>query len=149
MCQLRWSCMPPSLVHHFFYLSWKVYPSPCGSGHFPIILQNDGPVSRERVQRWNLVRANWDEFWHLSSIHLYQSAITDADDPILKDIAEETIPKTSGVPKCFNKPWFFVICNDATKEGNRALERFKRKPTKANLNAYHIARAKARRYPIE
>ena len=35
---------------------------------------------------------------------------------------------------------------DAIKERNRALERFKREPTEGNLNAYRIARAKARRY---
>ena len=60
---------------------------------------------------------------------------------ILKDIAEETIPKTSAVPKRFNKPWFSDICKDAIKERNRALERFKREPTEGNLNAYRIARA--------
>ena len=63
----------------------------------------------------------------------------------MKDIAEETIPKTSAVPKRFNKPWFFDICKDVIKERNMALERFKREPTKGNLNAYRIARAKARR----
>ena len=64
---------------------------------------------------------------------------------ILKDIAEETIPKTSAVPKRFNKPWFSDMCKDAIKERNRAIERFKREPTEGNLNAYRIARAKARR----
>ena len=60
---------------------------------------------------------------------------------ILKDIAEETIPKTSAVPKRFNKPWFSDICKNAIKERNRALDRFKREPTEGNLNA----RAKTRR----
>ena len=78
------------------------------------------------------------------------SATNDSDDPmslftfILKEFAEETIPKTLPVPERFNKPWF-SICKDATKERNRALERFKREPTEGNLNAYRIARAKARR----
>ena len=81
-----------------------------------------------------------------------KSAIAVADDPmslftfILKDIAGETIPKTSAVPKRFNKPWFSDICKDAIKERNRALDRFKREPTEGNLNAYRAARAKARRY---
>ena len=65
---------------------------------------------------------------------------------ILQDIAEETIPKTSAVPKCFNKTWFSDICKDAIKERNRALERFKREPTEGNLNSYRVAMAKARRY---
>ena len=61
---------------------------------------------------------------------------------ILKDIAEETIPKYQ---KRFNKPWFSHICKDAIKERNRALERFKREPTEGNMNVYRIAKAKASR----
>ena len=84
----------PSL---FLDFSWKVGPDPCGSDHFPILLKNDGPPSLERVQRWKLAKANWDQFQHLCSTRLHQSAIADADDPmylftsILKDIAEETL----------------------------------------------------------
>ena len=60
-------------------------------------MENDEPPSLERVQRWKLEKANWDQFQHLCSTRLQQSAIADADDPmsfftsILKDIAEETI----------------------------------------------------------
>ena len=138
----------PSLFLNF---SWKVGPDPCGSDHFPFLLENDGPPSLERDQRCKLAKANWDQFQHLCSTRLHQSAIADADDlmslftSILKDIAEETIPKTSAVPKRFNKPWFSDICKDAIKERNRALERFKLEPTEGNLNTYRIARAKARR----
>ena len=80
-----------------------------------------------------------DEFQHHSDhpMSLFTS--------ILKNIAEETIPKISAVPKRLNKPWFSDICKDAIKERNRAHERFKREPTEGNLNAYRIARAKARR----
>ena len=105
----------------------------------------------ERVQRWKLAKAYWDQFQHLCRTRLHKSAIADADDPmslftsILKDIAEETIPKTSAVPKRFNKPWFSELCKDTIKERNRTLERFKCEPTEGKLNAYHTARAKARR----
>jgi len=138
----------PSLLLDF---SWKVGPDPCGSDHFPIILENDGPPSLERVQRWKLAKADWGQFQHLCSTRLHQTAIDDADDPmslftsILKDIADETVPKTSAVPKRFNKPWFNDTCKNVIKERNRVLERFKREPTKDNLNSYRIARAKARR----
>ena len=112
------------------------------------MLENDGPPCLERVQRWKLAKANWDQFQHLCSTRLQQSAIADADDPmslftsILKDIAEETISKTTAVPKRFNKPWCFDICKYVIKERNRALERFKREPTEDNLNAYRVARAR-------
>ena len=58
-----------------------------------LILFNDGLLSLEIIQRWNLTKANWDKFQHLCSTHLHQSAIADADDfmylftSILKDIA--------------------------------------------------------------
>ena len=50
-------------------------------------------------------------FWHPCSIRLHYSLMNDADDflslfaSILKDNAEETIPKTLAVPKCLNKSW--------------------------------------------
>ena len=65
-----------------------------------------------------------------SSTRLHHSVMKDVDDPmslftsILKDIAEETIPKTSAVPKHLNKSWLSDICKDAIKERNMALERF-------------------------
>ena len=83
----------PSL---FLDFSWKVGHDTCGSNHFPILLENDRPPCLERVQRWKLAMANWDQFQHLCSTRLQQSAIPDSDDPmslftsILKDIAEET-----------------------------------------------------------
>ena len=52
---------------------------------------------------------------------------------ILKDIADKTIPKTSAVPKCFNKPRMTDTCNDAV------LDMLKREPTRGNLDAYYIA----------
>jgi len=135
----------------FLDFSWKVGSDLCGSDHFPIILENDGPPSLERVQRWKLAKADWDQFQLLCSTRLQQSAITDDADPmslftsILKDIADETVPKTSAVPKRVRKPWFNDTVKNVIKERNRVLERFKREPTRDNLNDYKIARAKARR----
>ena len=52
------------------------------------------------------MKTDWKQFQHLCSTRLHQSAITDADDPMslitfFKDIAKETIPKNSAVPKLF------------------------------------------------
>ena len=64
------------------------------------MLEQDGLPSLDRVQRWRLTRVNWDQLQHLCNIRLHQSAVADADDAmslltsILKDTAEETIPKT-------------------------------------------------------
>ena len=109
-------------------------------------MENDGLPSLERVQRLKLTKPNWDEFQHLCSTRLHQSAMNDADDPMSFLLpSSRTIPKTSAVPKRFNKPWFSETSKDAIKERNRAIERFKREPTDVNLNAHRIAIAKARR----
>ena len=72
----------------FLDFSWKV-----GSDHFPIILENNGLPSLERVQRWRLTKANWDQFQKMCSIRLHLPVIADTDDSIslftsiLKDIS--------------------------------------------------------------
>ena len=58
----------PSL---FLDFSWKVGHDTCGSDHFSILLENGGPPCLERVQRWRLAKANWDQFQHLCSTRLH------------------------------------------------------------------------------
>ena len=90
-------------------------------------MENNGHPSLERVQRWKLAKANWDQFQHLCSTRLQQSAIADDDDPmsffisILKDIAEETIPKTSAVPKRFNNHGFLTFAKMQSKSATGPL----------------------------
>ena len=71
-----------TLTSIYLDFSWKVGSDPCGSNHFAIILENGGPPSLQRVQRWKLTKTNWEQFQHLCSTRLHQSAITDAHDPI-------------------------------------------------------------------
>ena len=46
----------------FLDYSWKVHDDTCGSDHFPIILENSGPELDDKIPRWKLRRAKWDEF---------------------------------------------------------------------------------------
>ena len=41
------------------WLEREIGPDPCGSDHYPIILENNGPSSLERLQRWKLAKANY------------------------------------------------------------------------------------------
>ena len=59
--------------------SRKVDHDPCGSDHFPIVLENGG---LERVQSWKLTKSNLEQFQHLCSTRLHQSTIMDADDHV-------------------------------------------------------------------
>ena len=47
-----------------------------GSDHFPIILENSGPEHDDRIPRWNLRRAKWDEFENSCILKLKPDANT-------------------------------------------------------------------------
>ena len=89
----------------FLDYSWKVHNDTCGSDHFPIILENSGPELDDKIPRWNLRRAKWDEFKNSCILKLKSDANDTVDDNItyfsktLISIAEESIPKTSSNKK--------------------------------------------------
>ena len=63
----------------------------------------------------------------------------------LIDISNQCIPKSSTNSFKKKKPWFNEKCKEAIKKRKDSLKRFKQYPTKTNLNACKILRAKARR----
>ena len=74
----------------------------------------------------------------------------ESDDPvidfsnILKEIAEQTIPKSSINPKP-QKTWFDDECKQSIRERKKAEKAFRRSPCHSKLSSFRIHRAKARR----
>ena len=134
----------------FLDYSWKVHDDTCGSDHFPIILENSGPKLDDKIPRWNLRRAKWDEFKNSCILKLRSDANNTDDDNItyfsktLTSIAEESIPKTSSNKK-HNRPWFDGDCKAAIRSRKAALRKFHLHPTADNLNNFKVHRAKTRR----
>ena len=134
----------------FLDYSWKVHNDTCGSDHFPIILENSGPELDDRIPRWNLRRAKWDEFKNSCILKLNSDTNNTDDDNItyfsktLISIAEESISKTSSNKK-YNKPWFDDDCKAAIRSRKAALRKFNLQPSAENLNNFKIHRAKTRR----
>ena len=62
----------------------------------------------------------------------------------LIDISSKCIPETSTNPTKSN-PWYNDECKEAIKTRKKALNKFKKYPTKDNLNEVKVFRAKARR----
>ena len=60
----------------------------------------------------------------------------------LIDISNQCIPKSSTISFKKKKPWFNDECKEAIKKRKDSLKRFKPYPTKTNLNACKILRAK-------
>ena len=133
----------------FLDYSWKVHDDTCGSDHFPIILENSGPELDDKIPRWNLRRAKWDEFKNSCILKLKNDANDTVEDNItyfsktLISIAEESIPKTSSNKK--HKSWFNDDCKTAIRSRKAALRKFNLQRSAENLNNFKIHRAKTRR----
>ena len=119
-------------------------------GHFTIILENSGPELDDKIPRWNLRRAKWDEFKNSCILKLK----SDANDTVHDNntyfsktsisIAEESIPRASSNKK-HNKSWFNDDCKTAIRSHKAALRKFNIQPSAENLNNFKIHRAKSRR----
>ena len=133
----------------FLDYSWKVHDDTCGSDHFPIILENSGPKLDDKIPRWNLRRAKWDELKNSCILKLKSDANDTDDDYItyfsktLMSIAEECIPKIFKNKK--NKSWFNDDCLTAIISRKATLCKFNLQPSADNLNNFKIHRAKTRR----
>jgi hypothetical protein len=91
--------------------SWRVWDDLCGSDHFPIIIDCEGPSPIQKERTWWLHKAEWPTFqtlcrWELTIVVRDIKEFTE----ILRSIAEETVPKTSPTPKHLTLPWLNDEC---------------------------------------
>ena len=141
-----------SLCHPSLYLdySWSICDNLHDSYHFPILIKCNTSTVEDHNPKWNLNKAKWDLFQSLCSDKISTEKCTDSSDSlseftsILIDISKECIPKTLTNPTNSN-PCYNDDCKEATKQRKKALNKFKRYPTKDNLNNVKVFRSKARR----
>ena len=143
------SLATPQLMPLF---TWHVADDPMGSDHFPVWLTyQDNPSLGARPKRWNLRKADWDEF----EASLEDAFSTDSTSGLIPsvedftskviDAARRSIPRTSGAPHRTPVPWWTEECREAIRARRRALRAFDRHATTENLIAFRQARAAARR----
>ena len=105
----------------------------------------------DKIPKWNFKKANWEKFNILCHEKLLFNSFENSEDPMLSftetliDISNQCIAKSSTNSFKKKKPWFNDECKEANKKPKDSLKRFKQYPTKTNLNACKILRAKARR----
>ena len=137
----------PSL---FLDLNWSVCKDQHHSDHFPIIIKSNTSTVEDHYPKWKLNKANWEVFKSLCTDTITLESFKDSSDPLsdftssLIDISSKCIPKTSTNPTKSN-PWYNDECKEAIKTRKKALNKFKKYPTKDNLNEVKVFRAKARR----
>lgn len=138
----------PSLYLNY---KWSPHDDLCGSDHYPIIISKPITQPLDDLKRWKLDKADWASFESMCSSELSKYALDQASDKFqqftsnLLEIANKTIPKTSGKLKVRQKPWFDEDCKVAAKDCKHGLKTFLRNPTQSNLVNIKILRAKARR----
>ena len=131
----------------FLDYSWKVHDDTCGSDHFPIILENSGPELDDKIPRWNLRRAKWDELKNSCILKLKSDANDTVEDNITYfsktfiSIVKESIPRTSSNKKD-NKSWFNDDCKTAIRSRKAALRKSNLQPSAENLNNFKFIRQK-------
>ena len=122
--------------------------------HYPIFIESNNSIVEERVQHWRLHRADWEAFQQSCGENLTISQFENeegVDDHIalftakLHNIADKSIPKTSTVPKKLDKPWFDEDWRMVIDTRKKSLQKFKKHPTRQNLDGYKKDYAKARR----
>ena len=143
------SISSPELAHLF---SWSVSDDPLGSDHFPVWLEyQECAVLGPRPKRWNLRKADWGHFESRLEVLFPADASEGTDVSVdsftesLVNVAKESIPRTSGLPRRAPVPWWTNGCFDAIRARKRALRVFRRHCTTENLISFRKARALARR----
>ena len=141
-----------SLCHPSLFLdfNWSVCKDQHHSDHFPIVIKSNTSTVEDHNPKWKLNKANWEVFQSLCTETITVESFKDSSDPLsdftssLIDISSKCIPKTSTNPTKSN-PWYNDECKEAIKTRKKALNKFKKYPTKDNLNEVKVFRAKARR----
>ena len=66
----------------FMDFQWKVYFEQCGSDHFPIFIDIVKPLPEERVPKWQLHKANWNDFVKKCTQNINNECFKDIQDPL-------------------------------------------------------------------
>ena len=139
-----------SLCHPSLFLdfNWSVCEDQHQSDHFPIKIEQTSFSVEDHHPKWKLNKANWELFQSLCSDKISTENFKDSLDPMseftssLIDISNKCIPKTSTNPTKSN-PWYNDDCKEAIKQRKKALNKFKKYPTKDNFKNVRVFRARA------
>ena len=138
----------PSIVLDF---EWSVLDDSHGSDHYPVLLKSVSAEEEDSEARYNLNKANWPVYEEHCRGRIRDEAVfregtcpVESLTHILSDIVEDCIPKSNNKNRRTKVPWFNNDCREAKRRRKRALHRFRRTPTLANLLAFRQARARCR-----
>ena len=130
---------------------WAVEKDLHGSDHWPILLQCMHSTPSPCLPKWKIKEADWKEFAKLSNVSESYGAFSSPVDAydhlshVIVELAEQTIPKTAGLPRRPVVPWWNKQCEVARKTTRTCLRRLLRSPCEVNKVSYARARARQKR----
>lgn len=139
------SLCSPSLVST---AQWAVGMDLHSSDHFPVWIHlPNGTVPEPGPSRWVLRKADWPLYSQLVEFEPQNDieAMVDHITSVIHCAAAASIPQSSGQPRRQPVPWWNNDCRSAIRDRRKALRRFRCRPSTENLEAFRIARARARR----
>lgn len=129
------------LSHNF---SWSTYHDLMDSDHFPIfITSTDDLIPNEKIEKWNLEKANWKKYTKLAAIPSINSNTTVEEDTTLITnniiaAAEESIPTLNIFlsPQKYKNYWWNDNCEKKIKVRKKTLREFKKNNNETNYGIY-------------
>lgn len=146
------------------YFEWNALDDLYDSDHFPILIKsqisNDNVPENIKVpQKWKTDKANWIMFSEEINKYITELPALNIDTPkysvneylekfteVILKAAQKSIPKTFGILRKNNLPWWTDECKTATKETKKAFKLFKRYARNEPNSNYKIDYKKKRAY---
>ena len=132
---------------------WRPLDNACGSDHLQVVTSfytNYNTSGTATQQKWNLNKAKWDKFKQLCSETLKMvedlsiDRISEGFTDMLKDICEQTIPKTRPKPKNLRPPWWDIDITTAVRSREQARKKYLDKRTEETKQLYNSRKISTR-----
>lgn len=131
-------------------LTWRVLGDPCGSDHYPILIEDcTPPLPDGGERRFNVKKAKWKIFNHRTQIpiphHTVQTEeLVEFFTRNLIQAAETSIPKCGGRGKHRKVPWWSDDITEVNLERRQTLLRYQHTKLDADKISYKRIRARAK-----
>ncbi|MGL4677181.1 MAG: reverse transcriptase domain-containing protein, partial [Brevinema sp.] len=132
--------------------TWQVQQDLNGSDHYPIILRDLKNTPSISNRKWNLKKANWNEFRRSLNFNKSINDFTSSLEAynffqlnIMKS-AELHIPQTGGMPRRPVVPWWNEECKKLRNNTRCQYRRFKNSGSAIDKIIYKKAMARQRKY---
>ena len=129
--------------HSAMDFNWNISEDLNGSDHYPIIISAVQPCSPQYIEKWNMVKANWQKYQELAkttrkvqNIANIEEAYTHFKDTILT-AARASIPQTkiSNMKRpCL--PWWTTDCATERRKTRTAYRHMKRNHNPTTVRTY-------------